>query len=528
MARSARSSYDYVIVGAGSAGCVLAARLTEDPSVRVLLLEAGTAREPLAARIPAAFSKLFKTRHDWAYTTEPEPALDRRRLFVPRGKMLGGSSAMNAMIYVRGNPLDYDDWAARGATNWRYADVLPHFLEAEDQARGAVPGHATGGPLRVEDLSCKSALSTAFVEACQQIGIAGNDDFNSGSQDGAGFYQVTQKAGRRWSAANAYLFPAMVRGHLDVRRGAHTTSIWFEGRRAAGVEYVERGRRMRARAEREVLVCAGAIGSPQLLMLSGLGPSVELSRLGIPVVHDLQGVGRNLQDHPFAGLAYRCLMPISLNNAERPAAIFRYLVGRRGPLTSNVAEAGAFVRSVPSAKAPDLQFHFAPVIYLDHGFTRPKLHGFALAPALLTPASRGAIQLASADPFAPPRITGHHLSHDSEWRALVYGLKLGQAIVAAKAFDRFRGAPYRVGGPLGSDAELEAHVRSTAELLYHPCGTCKMGVDELAVVDPELRVRGVEGLRVADASVMPTITRGNTNAPTIMIAERLAAWLSAR
>jgi choline dehydrogenase len=527
--RAAQSSYDFVIVGAGSAGCVLAARLTEEANVRVLLLEAGTAREPPAARIPAAFSKLFKTRHDWAYYTEPEPALGGRRLYVPRGKLLGGSSAMNAMIYMRGNPLDYDAWAAGGADGWRYADVLPHFLRAEDQARGALPGHATGGPLRVEDLLCVNPLSTAFVDACAEIGIERNSDFNGGSQDGAGLYQVTQKSGRRWSAANAYLFPAMSRPGLDVRRGAHALSVWIEGRRAAGVEFVEAGQRKRAGAEREVLLCAGAIGSPQLLLLSGVGPSRDLARWGIPVVCEREGVGRNLQDHPFVGIGFQCKEPITLINAERPSALLRYLAGRRGPLTSNIAEAGAFVRSSPDETAPDLQFHFAPTLFIDHGFTRPNLHGFSLGHALLTPKSRGTITLSSADPFAPPRIAGNYVSHPAELKALLFGLRLARRITGAKAFERYRGAEYLVSGaPLRTDAELEAHVRSTAELLYHPSGTCKMGKDDLAVVDPELRVRGVEGLRVADASVMPVVVRGNTNAPTIMIAERLASWLSGR
>jgi choline dehydrogenase len=522
------ATYDFIIVGAGSAGCVLAGRLTSDPSVSVLLLEAGTAREPLLARVPAVFPKLFKTRHDWAYFTEPEPALATRRLYIPRGKLLGGSSAMNAMIYVRGNALDYDGWAASGADGWSHAEVLPYFLKAEDQQRRDLPGHGKDGPLRVEDLSCKNPLSSAFVEACGQVGVARTGDFNGPSQDGAGFYQVTQKAGRRWSAANAYLFPAMKRHNLDLRRGAHALRVVFQGRRATGVEYFERGRRHTARAHREVLLCAGAIGSPQLLLLSGVGPADELARLGIPTVHPLDGVGKNLQDHPTVGIAFACKEPISLRNLERPASLLQYIAARKGPLTSNVAEAGAFVRSGPDQKAPDLQFHFVPMLYLDHGLRRPKIHGFSFGPAFLCPKSRGRVTLASADPFAPPRIFGNHLSHPSEMKALVFGLRFARTIAEAQAFDRYRGAEYPPGAPPRTDAELEARVRASVELLYHPSGTCKMGKDQLAVVDPELRVHGLEGLRVADASVMPVIVRGNTNAPTIMIAERLAAWLGPR
>ena len=519
-------AFDFIIVGAGSAGCVLAGRLSEDPNVRVLLLEAGNAREPLASRVPAAFSKLFKTRHDWAFVSEPEPALGGRRLYIPRGKLLGGSSAMNAMIYMRGNPLDYDRWASLGGDGWSYADVLPFFMRAEDQARGANPAHGTGGRLRVEDLLCVNPLSTAFVTACEQIGIPRNDDFNSGTQDGAGFYQVTQKCGRRWSAANAYLFPALRRPNLAVKSGVHVARIVFEGKRASGVEYIEKnGQRRTTSAEREIVLAAGAIGSPQLLLLSGIGPTDELARHRIPVVARLDGVGENLQDHPFAGVAYHCKEPVSLLNAEGPGALFRYLFGRRGPLTSNVAEAGAFVRSAKGLDAPDIQFHFAPAFYLEHGFTKPPGHGFSIGPTLVAPTSRGRIRLRSADPTAAPLIVGNVLSQEAEMAALVAGLRLARTIAAAEAFEPFRGSEYLPGDDAQSDAALTAHVRASAELLYHPCGTCKMGKDDLAVVDPELRVRGVAGLRVADASVMPVVTRGNTNAPTMMIAERLSSLL---
>jgi choline dehydrogenase len=527
MARSDRSEYDFVIVGAGSAGCTLAGRLSEDPNARVLLLEAGTAKEPLLARVPAAFSRLFRTRHDWAYETEPEPELAGRRLYMPRGKMLGGSSAMNAMIYIRGNPLDYDAWSAAGARGWSYADVLPFFLKAEDQSRGKIPAHGVGGPLRVEDLRTVNPMSHAFVAACQEVGMAKNDDFNSGSQDGTGLYQVTQRGGRRWSAANAYLFPAMQRPNLVVARGVLATRVVIEKERARGVEFLQRGRKKTAIARREVVLAAGAIGSPQLLQLSGVGAADELARLGIPVVVKAEGVGANLQDHPVIGVLHESKLPISLIEGESVAGLFEYIARGTGSLSSNVAEAGAFVRSEPSLPAPDIQFHFGPVYHVDHGFVRPPGHGFTLGPTLVAPTSRGRLMIRSPDPTAPPRIYGNFLTDAAEMKALVHGIKLARDIARARAFDRYRGPEFMPGESIKTDAQLEAYVRAKVELLYHVCATCKMGEDDLAVVDSELRVRGVSGLRVADASVMPVVPRGNTNAPTIMIAERCAAFMKA-
>ena len=527
MATADSAEYDYVVVGAGSAGCTLAARLSEDPSVRVLLLEAGTAKEPLLSRIPAGFSKLFRTRHDWAYETEPEPELAGRRLYIPRGKMLGGSGAMNAMIYIRGNPLDYDAWAAGGARGWSYAEVLPFFVKAEDQCRGKIPAHGVGGPLRIEDLRTVNPMSHAFVAACLEVGMPKNEDFNSGTQEGTGLYQVTQRGGRRWSAANAYLFPAMKRPNLAVVRGVLATRVIIEKERARGVEFIDGGRKKTARARREVVVSAGAIGSPQLLQLSGVGPADELSRLGVGIVVKLEGVGLNLQDHPVVGVLYESKVPISLVRGESVAGFVEYFARRTGDLSSNVAEAGAFVRSEESLPAPDLQFHFGPTYHEDHGFVRPPGHGFTLGPTLVAPTSRGRIMIRSADPAAPPRIYGNFLSQASEMKALLRGLKLSRDIARARAFDTFRGAEYMPGEAIQTDGQLEAYVRAKAEVLYHPCATCKMGEDDLAVVDSELRVRGVAGLRVADASVMPVAPRGNTNAPTIMIAERCAAFIRA-
>jgi choline dehydrogenase len=527
MAASDRNEYDYVIVGAGSAGCTIAARLSEDPKVRVLLLEAGTAKEPMLARIPAGFSKLFRTRHDWAYETEPEPELAGRRLFIPRGKMLGGSSALNAMIYIRGNRADYDAWAAGGARGWSYADVLPFFLKSEDQARGRLPEHAVGGELRVEDLRTVNPMSHAFVAACEQAGIRKNPDFNSGTQDGAGLYQVTQRGGRRWSAANAFLFPALSRSNLTALRGAAAVRIVFEKERARAVEYIEQGKLKKASARREIVIAAGAIASPQLLQLSGVGPADELLRLGIPIVAKSEGVGANLQDHPIVGILYDSKLPVSLTRGESVAGFVEYFARRTGDLTSNIAEAGAFVRSDPGLSAPDLQYHFGPVYHVDHGFVRPPGHGFTLGPTLVTPLSRGRVMIRGADPSAPPRIYGNFLSQPSEIKALIFGMKLARDIAGQRAFDPYRGAEFMPGEAMKTDAQLETFVRAKTEVLYHPVGTCKMGDDDAAVVDAELRVRGVAGLRVADASIMPTVIRGNTNAPTIMIGERCAAWLRA-
>ena len=518
--------FDFVIVGAGSAGSVLAARLTQDARVRVLLLEAGTAREPMSARVPAAFSKLFKSRHDWSFETEPEAQLNQRRLFVPRGKLLGGSSAMNAMIYIRGNPADYDGWAGLGATGWGYANVLPFFVRSEDQARGALPGHGQGGPLRVEDLRSPNPLSHAFVEACAELGMARNDDFNSGSQEGAGLYQVTQKGGVRWSAANAYLFPAMRRANLTVRRGAHTLRVILEGDRATGIEYLERGVTHKVRATSSVVLCAGAIGSPQLLMLSGIGPEPDLRGVGILPQVASAGVGQNLQDHPIAGILRHSVQPITLRNAEGPWALLEYALFRRGLLSSNIAEAGAFIQSPMAGGLPDIQFHFSPGLFLNHGLDRPRIHGFSIGPTLVAPRSRGRLSLRSNRPFDKPLIFGNHLSHPDDRKALLWGLELGRELAQARAFDAFRGDEYWPDEVPQPPCGLEAHLRRTAELLYHPSGTCRMGKGELSVVDPELRVRGVRGLHVADASVMPVITRGNTHAPTVMIAERLASFLS--
>lgn len=519
--------YDYIIVGAGSAGCVLANRLTEDAHTQVLLLEAGGPDQAKEIHIPAAFSKLFRTAHDWAYFTEEQPHLHHRKLYWPRGKLLGGSSSMNAMIYIRGNRANYDEWERLGNEGWSFADVLPYFKKAEKQARGASEYHGTGGPLNVCDLRHVNPLSRAFVEAGVELGFARNDDFNGSQQEGVGFYQVTQKNGKRHSTAAAYLRPAMQRKNLTVQTQAHATRVIFDRQRAVGVTYVRDGKQTDARAAREVILSGGAVNSPQLLLLSGMGPADHLQSLCIDVVMDLPGVGQNLQDHLATGVAYACTQPLSLASAERLSNILNYLLFSHGPLTSNVAEAGGFVRIRPAAPVPDLQFHFAPVYFMDHGFQKVEGHGFTIGPTLLYPKSRGTIQLHSSDPFAPPLIQPNYFADEADLKLLVEGIKLARRFGQTKAFAPFCGGETAPGAQVQSDAEIAEAIRGNVQTLYHPVGTCKMGNDPLAVVDAQLRVHGIEGLRVVDASIMPTIVGGNTNAPTIMIAEKAAALIRA-
>jgi len=521
------SEFDYVIVGAGSAGCVLAGRLTEDTDVRVLVLEAGGPDRDHRIRIPAAFSKLFRSEFDWAYTTEPQPHLFNRQLYWPRGKVLGGSSSINAMVYIRGHRSDFDRWRDLGNPGWGFAGVLPYFKRAEDNERGASDFHATGGPLRVSDLRYRNPLSRAFLEAAAEAGIPRNSDFNAAAQEGAGFFQVTQRNGRRWSAADAYLKPARARPNLSVRTGAQAVRVLFENNRAVGIEFIADGRREQARAVREVLLSGGAVNSPQLLMLSGVGPAGQLRALGISVVADLPGVGENLQDHVIVSVCWECTQPVSLDGMANAANLLRWLVFRRGPLTSSVAEAGAFVGSRPDVPAPDLQLLFGPLYYLEHGFRHPPGHGFSIGPTLIRPESLGRITLRSADPLAPPAIQPNYFAADADLRAMMEGVKLARRIGEAKAFAPYRGREVEPGPEVRSDAELAEFLRRRIETLYHPVGTCKMGNDSMAVVDAQLRVRSLEGLRVVDASVMPTIIGGNTNAPTIMIAEKAADLIRA-
>jgi choline dehydrogenase len=521
-------SADYVIVGAGSAGCALAGRLSEDPSTRVLLVEAGGADRHPNIKIPAAFAKQFRTKLDWDLATEPEPYCDNRSLYIPRGKGLGGSSSMNAMLYVRGRPLDYDLWEAQGAAGWGWEDVRPYFLRAEDNERGASEHHATGGPLHVADERSPRPVMKRWFAAAESIGIPYVSDYNGPEQDGCSVAQVTQRNGRRFSAADAYLKPAKGRPNLDVLTGAQVARLDIEGGRVTGVRYRDkRGREEVARADREVILSAGALGSPQLLMLSGIGPADHLREHGIEATADLPGVGANLQDHPYVICIWDMPGGGSLKDAEHPRYLLEWLLRGSGPLSSTVAEAFAFVRSRPGLPAPDLQFHVAPAYFNDNGFDEYDGHAFSIGPVLVAPKSRGRVSLRSADPAAKPRILTNSLAEPEDVASLVEGVRLARAMAQAEPLASQLGREL-FPGPQVADDDLEQHVRERVELLYHPVGTCRIGSDEEAVVDAELRVRGVEGLRVVDASVMPVIPGGNTNAPTIMVAERAADLVRGR
>jgi choline dehydrogenase len=519
--------YDYIIVGAGSAGCVLAQRLSAHAELRVLLIEAGgTDRHPMI-HMPAGIAFLTGNRRiNWRYRTECEPELGGRRLYWPRGKVLGGSSSINAMCYTRGHPRDYEEWAAVTTPAWSYAAVLPYFLRSEDHHGAGEPGyHGHGGPLSVEDLKFRNPLSAVFVAAGEACGLPRNDDFNGARQEGIGFYQVTQRNGRRASAATAYLAPARGRRNLTIRTECLATRVLFSGTRARGVELEHAGHLEQVYAAREVLLCAGAIGSPQLLLLSGVGPAADLEALGIPVIADRGEVGRNLQDHLDFCTLNQCPEPITYDftRAQALAVGLRYFLTHSGPGVSNVAEAGAFVHSpLAPDERPDVQLHFVPAQLDEHGRNRLPGHGFTVHACVLRPASRGTITLRSAQPRDPPRIQPRYLSEPGDLEVLLEGMRISRAIIAALPFARFRGRELFPGEGITARAELEAVVRRKAETIYHPAGSCRMGRDAAAVVDSALRVQGVEGLRVADASVMPRLIGGNTNAPTLMIAEKAA------
>ena len=517
--------YDYIIVGAGSAGCVLANRLSEDPQTSVLLLEAGGPDKQREIHIPAAFSKLFRTPLDWEYYTEEEPQMGNRKMYWPRGKMLGGSSSINAMIYIRGHRHDYDSWREAGNEGWGYADVLPYFKKAENQERGPSEYHGVGGPLNVADLRYVNPLSRAFVEAGKELGIPENSDFNGAVNEGVGIYQTTQKNGARWSTVNAYLKPALSRPNLTVLSDTLVARVVIENGRATGVAYLKDGKLETEQANREVLVCGGAINSPQILMLSGVGPADHLKSVGVEVIADLPGVGENLQDHLVAGAVYNSTQPISLNDSEKLGNLLNYLLFKRGPFTSTIAESGGFIKTRADLPAPDIQYHFAPVFYKEHGAVQVPGHGFTIGPTLLHPRSRGRILLRSSDPAAHALIHANYLSEEEDVQSLLAGLKRAHELAHTKAFASYLGDEIEPQTWKKNDQEMVETIRQSAETIYHPAGTCKMGSDAMAVVDSELRVRGIEGLRVIDASIMPTVVGGNTNAPTIMIAEKAAEMI---
>lgn len=519
--------YDYIIVGAGSAGCVLASRLTENPNISVLLLEAGKPDSKREIRIPTAYPELFKSKYDWNYYTEPQLHLNNRQLYIPRGKVIGGSSSINAMIYIRGHSRDYDRWSELGNQGWSFKEVLPYFKKAENrQPQEISEDYGIGGPLNIANLRYTSPLSQAFVEAAVEVGIRHSQDFNYPEPEGVGIYKVTQKNGSRCSSAAAYLKMCRDRANLTILTSAQVTRILFEANRAVAVEYIGSNQvTCQAKVKQEVILSAGAINSPQILMLSGIGCADRLKDLGITAIADLPGVGQNLQDHLTINVIYDCTKPISLDKANTLGNVLKYSIWKVGPIASNIAEAGGFVKLSSSFKTPDVQFHFTPAYSKNHGFNKREGYAFTLYATLLHPQSSGHIHLRCADPLTPPLIQPNFLSHEADLETLVVSVRLCRQILQAKAFDRFRGEEIFPGVEVKQYSELAAYVRNTAETIYHPVGTCKMGKDPMAVVNSQLQVHGIQGLRVVDASIMPTIISGNTNAPTIMIAEKIASLL---
>ena len=517
--------YDVVVVGAGPAGCVLANRLTEDPAISVLLIEAGPPDTADFIHIPAAFSALYRSRNDWDYLTGYEHGADGRRIYLPRGKTLGGSSSVNAMIYIRGNRRDWDEWAADGCEGWTWDAILPYFKKAEDNTRGASELHGTGGPLRVSDSLHRNVLSGAFVDAAQAAGIPATEDFNGPAQDGVGFYQLTTRDGKRGSTAVSYLHPVADRPNLTVETHVHVSRVIFEGTRAIGVVGTRLEEELAFHAGREVLMCAGTYNTPQILTLSGLGRAEELMLLQVPPVAEVPGMGLNLSDHPTAGGTWFVSGDVSLKDALNPGALEQWM-GGGGPLTSNVAEAGGFLRTREGLDAPDVQLHFVAAMFEQEGLLPPPAHGFTLTACVVRPRSRGLVAVVSPDPTTKPHIVHNYLDDPEDLASLVGGLRRVLDIVHQEPLvGHVSGEHMAPDDP--SDAALERHVRHTMHTIYHPVGTCKMGAegDPMAVVDAECRVRGVEALRVIDASVFPSTPRGNTNAPTIALAERAADLL---
>ena len=507
--------YDYVIVGAGSAGCVLAGRLSEDPEVTVALLDAGGPDNRPEAHVPFLWPLLLKSSYDWDLLGEAEPGLNNRRLYLPRGKMLGGCSSINAMIYIRGNRADYDGWAAGGAEGWSYEEVLPYFKRAESNERGESEFHGADGPLKVSEGRSRNGLIDTMLEAARAAGHEANPDFNGARQEGVGYFQLTQRDGWRESTADAYLRPALSRANLTVITSAMANRLLFEGTRATGVEIARDGQLEQIHADREVIVSAGSYQSPVLLMLSGIGPEKQLAPWAIELREALP-VGENLQDHPMAQLNWLTAGG-SLYDAPKPANFARFEVDQTGPLASNIPEAAGFFRTRPGLEAPDVQFHFAPSLLADEGLAPPVGHGYCFGPVAVKPASRGRVTLRAPVPDAKPRVLSNFLTHEDDVRSMVAGVKMALEIAEQESLRQLSTGEYSVPAS-DSDSDIETWLRAVVHPVYHPTSSCAIG----AVVDSDLRVYGFEGLRVVDASVMPTITRGNTNAPTIMIAERAA------
>jgi len=519
--------FDYIIIGAGSAGCLLANRLTANGQYQVLLLEAGGKDNLRNIKVPAAFKKLFKSKFDWNYSTTPQVHMNGRQMYQPRGKVLGGSSSINAMIYIRGHRADYDGWAAQGNKGWSYQEVLPYFKRFEQNLEFSDEYHGTNGELTVTQQPSRHPLSHTMLQAARQAGYPLNPDFNGAEQEGFGFYQVTQRHGQRCSAATAFLEPALQRSNLTVVTNAFAQKLIIEDKAIKGVTFLEKGVLQDVYAKREVLLCAGAFNSPQLLLLSGIGPQDELSRHGIPLQHHLPGVGKNLQDHLIGGVLTHTNLKDTLDGAERfPAIIknlFNFFVRRKGLLTSNIAECGGFLHSREGLVAPDLQWHFAPAYFLRHGFDNPKgSNGYSLGPTLIAPYSRGELTLASNKPDDQPLINPNYLSDERDIQTMLQGYHITINILKQAAFDPVRKEQYLPPEGTTSEEVILNYFREKGQTLYHPVGTCKMGADDMSVVNDTLQIRGMKGMRIVDASIMPAIVRGNTNAPVMMIAEKAA------
>ena len=522
------SDFDYVIVGAGSAGCVLANRLS-DSGAEVLLIEAGGRDRSPKIKIPAAFAQQFRTKLDWDFSTGPEPGCGNRMLYVPRGRSLGGSSSMNAMLYVRGHRADYDGWRDDGGCEgWGWDDVLPYFIRSEHHEAGAGPAHGYGGLLNVAPPRSPRPLTDLMIGAARSLGFEPDPDYNDGDPRGVGPVEVTQKNGRRWSTADAFLRPAAGRPNLTVLTGAMALGLELQGDRVRGVSLGGHTPMAIARARREVILASGAIGSPQLLMVSGIGDPDKLAVAGVDARVELPAVGTNLQDHPYVVGIWDSVIGGSLADAEKPTALLDFLFRRRGPLTSTVAEAFLFASSDGGDGPPDIQFHLAPAYFVDNGFEEYDGHAITIGPVLVSPRARGEVKITSADAATQPAIVGNHLTDQADVDALVWGMKTARELAGAAPLKAALGREIYPGPGTEDDEALAVDARRRVQLLYHPVGTCRMGTGDDAVVDPELRVRGLEGLRIADASVMPTITRGNTNAPTIMIAEKAADLILGR
>jgi len=529
--------FDYIVVGAGSAGCVLAARLSEDPATRVLLLEAGPPDRSLWIHLPIGYGKtMWSDKYNWRFSTDPDPNMNGRRIYWPRGKTLGGSSSINGLIYIRGQREDYDHWAALGNTGWGFDDVLPYFVKSEGNERGAIPLHGGDGPLKVSDMGATHELIEAFIGGAQQIGpssVRRTDDFNGAQQEGAGYYQLTTHKGWRVSTAKAYLDPARGRPNLRIETEAFAAGLIMDGTRAVGVRYRQGGTMKEARCNAEVLLCAGSLQSPQLLQLSGIGPRALLRQHDIPLVVDAPGVGENLQDHLQIRLSYECTKPITTN--DQLNSIFgqvkiglQWLLFRSGPLAIGINQGGCFMRALqgsdgkPEAKTPDIQFHVAT---LSADMAGGKVHpysGFTMSICQLRPESRGHVRIRSTDPFEPPEMQPNYLSTELDRRTTVAGMKAARAIAESAAMKPYVKREVKPGPDATDDAALLEFARNNGATIFHPTGTCRMGVDALAVVDTRLRVNGTSGLRVIDCSVMPTLVSGNTNAPAVMMAEKAA------